>query len=135
MRLPLLILAAFALAAPGAALAADAEALNGFYDGTAACPGGEVQIMLSIELEAGDKVTGTLMVVPVVDGKIPGGEYKVAGSINDDDWLDLKGPGKIAFAGAWFDAEYDDEPSILGTLADSGCKDFNLERQLPAGPV
>ncbi len=41
----------------------------------------------------------------------------------------------IAFAGAWFDAEYDDEPSILGTLAGSGCKDSNLERQLPVGPV
>lgn len=135
MRCLTLIAGALLLATPAAALAADAEAVNGFYDGTAACPGGEVQIMLSIELEAGDKVTGKLMIVPVEDGKIAGGDYDVEGSINADDWLSLKGPGKIAFAGAWFDAEYDDEPSILGKLADSGCKDFSLERQLPVGPV
>ncbi|MDB5471876.1 MAG: hypothetical protein JWR84_3436 [Caulobacter sp.] len=123
---PLLLLVAGLALVGGPAFAATPAAVEGFYDGTASCPGGEVQIMLSLDAGAADAIDGSLTVVPLKGARMARAEYKVSGTIGTFDTLELKGPGKVAFSGIWYEEDLSGDTSITGQLADSGCDDFSL---------
>lgn len=128
MRFPPIFIAGLLLATPAVALAAPSVDVEGSYAGAAACPGGEVEIKLSLAAVAGDAFEGSLQVLPRNGAKVAADTDEVSGTIDGDDRLEITGPGKVLFSGMWFDTDADGDVTIMGDLEDAGCESFTLIR-------
>jgi hypothetical protein len=126
MRRLLLIAASLALTA-GPTFAASNEEVSGLYDGEANCVGGAVQVMVWIDVDGDNGVTGSVKVTPLKGSSAKGGKVDIEGTFTGEVKLSLQATegGKPVLEGELSEDEAGDM-TLDGRLAEGGCNPFVL---------